>query len=279
MLWFSLLSLLAFACASDSVAALPLIGDASRSLWSQTKSSFWQPKAGTTFQIVLQGALKDTSTDVTAFDIDLIANDVSTIRNLHSKGRKVICYFSAGSYEDFRPDSKDFQASDYGNPLDGWAGEWWLNTKSANVRKIMVARLDLAKSKGCDAVDPDNVDSYSHDTGFSLTKTDSVDYLKFLAQASHSRGMAIGLKNAGEIILEVADLIQFAVNEQCNQYEECEITRPFITAGKPVFHIEYPAAEDERTKDSICDDPAAKGFSTLLKHMELDEWYDACPAS
>lgn len=47
--------------------------------------------------------MKDTSIDVTAFDIDLIAKDVSIIRELHSKGRKVICYFSAGSYEYFQP--------------------------------------------------------------------------------------------------------------------------------------------------------------------------------
>ncbi|MCJ1249118.1 hypothetical protein MMC30_006341 [Trapelia coarctata] len=164
--------------------------------------------------------------DVTAFDIDLVANEVSTIRELHGKGRKVICYFSAGSFEDFRPDSKDFQASDYGNPLDGWPDEWWLNTKSANVRKIMIARMELAKSKGCDAVDPDNVDGFTNDTGFTLTKADAVDYLEFLAEAAHSRGMAIGLKNAGDIISELVDHMEFAVNEVCNKYDECEATPP-----------------------------------------------------
>lgn len=101
----------------NSIAALSVVGDASCSVLSQTKSSYWQPKAGTTFQIVLQGALKNSNTDVTAFDIDLIANEASVISDLHSKGRKVICYFSAGSYEDYRPDSKAFQASDYGRPF------------------------------------------------------------------------------------------------------------------------------------------------------------------
>ena len=123
--------------------------------------------------------MKDTSTDVAAFGIDLIANDVSTIRELHSKE-------------------------------DGWPGEWWLNTKSANVRKIMVARMDLAKSKGCDAVDPDNVDGFSNDTGFSLSNADSIGYLKFLAEAAHCRGLAIGLKNAGDKIPQIVGQMEFA---------------------------------------------------------------------
>lgn len=75
-----------------------------------------------------------------------------------------------------------------------------MNTKSANVRNIIGARMDLAKSKGCDAVDPANLNGFGNDTGFSLSKADVVDYLKFLAEAAHSPGMAIGLKNAGEVV-------------------------------------------------------------------------------
>jgi len=127
-----------------------------------------------------------------------------------------------------------------------------------------------------------NVDGFSNDTGFTLTKADAVDCLKFLAKAAHSRGMAMGLKNAGDIIPQIVGQRDFAVNEQCNAYEECKATRPFITAGKPVFHIEYPDGApnvDESTKSSICDDPTAKGFSTLLKNMDLDEWGEAYLAS
>lgn len=117
MLHFLLPTLLATAYTIDSIAALPVIGGASCSVLSQTKSSYWQPEAGNTFQVVPQDALKITNTDVTAFDIDLIANNASAISDLHSKGRKVICYFLAGSFEDFRPDLKAFQTSDYGRPF------------------------------------------------------------------------------------------------------------------------------------------------------------------
>jgi hypothetical protein len=72
----------------------------------------------------------------------------------------VICYFSAGSYEPGRPDSGDFKKEDMGAGLDGWPGEKWLKLSSENVRNIMKKRIDLAWKKGCDGVDPDNVDGY-----------------------------------------------------------------------------------------------------------------------
>jgi hypothetical protein len=44
--------------------------------------------------------------------------------------------------------------------LIGWEKEKWLNLNSDNVRQIMAKRLELAAEKGCDAVDPDNMDAY-----------------------------------------------------------------------------------------------------------------------
>ena len=75
-------------------------------------------------------------------------------------GKKVICYFSAGSYEDWRPDASEFKKEDLGRDLDGWPGEKWLDLDSENVRRVMKGRVELAKEKGCDGVDPDNVDGY-----------------------------------------------------------------------------------------------------------------------
>lgn len=173
-------------------------------------------------------------------------NPTSTIKKLHSLNRKVICYFSAGSYEDWRTDASKFQKSDYGKPLDPiWVGEWWLDTRSANVRKIMVERMTLAQSKGCDGVDPDNVDGYGNDTGFKMTEADGVDYMRFLAAQAHKLGLSIGLKNAPAIVTRVVDVLQWEVNEQCVEYDqwgECAMFKPFIDAGKPVFHIEVSLA-------------------------------------
>ncbi len=81
------------------------------------------------------------------YDIDLFDNSAAIIEGLHNDGRRVVCYFSAGSYENWRPDSGDFEEADLGNTLDGWPGERWLDIRSANVRDIMKARLDLAAQK------------------------------------------------------------------------------------------------------------------------------------
>ncbi|KAE8441934.1 hypothetical protein EG329_004142 [Mollisiaceae sp. DMI_Dod_QoI] len=244
-----------------------------------TTGKFWRPAAGTPWQIVLEYALNDTSVNVPVYDIDLFTNPVSTIANLHAMNRSVICYFSAGSYEDFRPDSSNFTKDDYAKPLTGWPGEYWLNTNSSNVRNIMTARLDLAASKGCDGVDPDNVDGYDNDTGLDLTEETAVDYLTFLAIGAHSRNMSIGLKNAGGIVNATIDMLQWEVNEQCLQYSECDLFQPFLDTGKPIFHIEYPDAGSlvsTSTVDQICNNTSANGFSTVLKNMDLDNWVESC---
>jgi hypothetical protein len=103
----------------------------------------------------------------------------------------------------------------------------------------MTSRLDMAKEKGCDGVDPDNIDAYGNENGLGLTEADSIDFLTFLATEAHSRGMAIGLKNGGDIIGSVIDKMQWSVNEQCAEYNECDVYAAFTEVNKPVFHIEY----------------------------------------
>jgi hypothetical protein len=129
-------------------------------------STSWQPAVNSTWQIVLKEPIKmsadnkTTDPDVEIFDIDLFTNSNDTIKALHDLGKKVICYFSGGSYEPYRPDSSQFQSQDLGKALDGWGDEKWIDIRSGSIRDIMTERIKLAKQKGCDAVDPDNVDGY-----------------------------------------------------------------------------------------------------------------------
>ena len=125
----------------------------------------WQPEVGASWQIILRHPLdlsspSSLSPDVDVYDLDLYDNDAEVFAELQRMGKKVICYFSAGSYEDYRPDSEDFDEKDLGDELDGWPGERWVNISSPRIRDIMVKRIKLADKKGCDAIDPDNVDGY-----------------------------------------------------------------------------------------------------------------------
>jgi hypothetical protein len=141
---------------------------------SPTARLAWQPAVNDTWQIMLlhPPSLAPDATsitpDVSIFDIDLFDTTKETIDTLHRLGKKVICYFSAGSYEPNRPDSGDFEKTDIGADLDGWPGEKWLKLGSENVRKIMKKRVELAHEKGCDGVDPDNVDGYVSAASFLI---------------------------------------------------------------------------------------------------------------
>lgn len=238
----------------------------------------WHPAPGATWQWQLTRSI-DTSVEASMFDIDLFEAPQTVIDALHGKGRTVICYFSAGSREDFRPDAKDFQASDYGKPLVGWPGENWLDVRSANVRAIMKKRFDLAVSKKCDGVEPDNVDGYANDTGFGLTKSDQLDYDQFLASEAHARGLSVGLKNSVELVPDLLASFDWALNEECLSFDECKSLAPFIAAQKAVFHVEYvdQASEGPAKKASVCGQADIQGFSTLIKTWDLDAFRLTCP--
>ena len=77
------------------------------------------------------------------------------------------------------------------------------------------------------------------------------------------------MKNDLDQIVDLVDLFDFAVNEQCHEFDECELNQPFLDAGKPVFNAEYA--------DRFADDPAAVcararslGLRTLILPLDLD---------
>lgn len=234
--------------------------------------TIWRPVPGTSWQWQLSGTI-DTSVEVAMYDVDLFDAPDSVLADLHAAGRVVVCYFSAGSHEDWRSDAGDFPGSAIGSPLDGWPGERWLDVRDAGVRAVLAARLDLARARGCDGVEPDNVDGYSNDTGFDLTGADQLAFNRWLAGEAHARGLSVGLKNDLDQIPDLVDAFDWALDEECFAYDECDTLVPFITAGKAVFQVEYGAAG---LADSVCPRANALGFDTLIKRLELDAWRVSC---
>jgi len=103
----------------------------------------------------------------------------------------------------------------------------------------MTQRAQRAKQAGYDAIDWDNVDGYENPTGFPLTYAQQISYNKMLATITHNLGMAVGLKNDIDQIPDLVNYYDFAVNEQCQQYSECQNLAYFTRAGKPVVGLEY----------------------------------------
>ncbi len=214
----------------------------------------------------------DIRLDVDVFNLDLFDTPPDMIEALHRRDVFVMCYFSAGSYEDWRPDSSQFSSEVLGKDMEGWPGEKWLDIRHLDLlAPIMEARLDLAVQKGCDGVDPDNVNGYANDTGFPLTYDDQITYNVFLAQAAHSRGVAIGLKNDLEQIPDLLPYFDWILNEECFTYNECDQLLPFIQADKPVLVIEYQFPPQE-----FCPQANQMGFSALHKNRALDAYRTDC---
>src|SRR5687768_2342466 len=124
------------ACGAGPESGEPPVGPTDGGGDGRSESgALWRPAPGTSWQIQLSGTL-DTNVDADIYVIDLFDNSAQTISELHATERKVICYFSAGSYEDWRPDADDFPASALGNALDGWPGEWWLDVRHPELRSL-----------------------------------------------------------------------------------------------------------------------------------------------
>jgi hypothetical protein len=234
----------------------------------------WVPAVTDTWQWQLTGTV-NTSYNVNVYDVDLFDVPDSLITSLHAQGRRVVCYFSAGSAENWRSDYARFLPSDLGNPLDNWPGERWVDTRSANVREIMKSRLDKAQQRGCDGVEPDNVDAYTNKPGFPLTPPTQLDYNRFLAREAQARGLRVALKNDVDQLADLAPNFDFAVNEQCNQYHECGGYSAFTNANKPVFNAEYKKkwVSDPVERAKLCSTARAANLRTLVLPVKLNDAY------
>ncbi|MGW3560678.1 endo alpha-1,4 polygalactosaminidase [Streptomyces sp. NPDC000963] len=230
----------------------------------------WRPRPGLSWQWQLDGRV-DPSVDVPVYDIDGFENSAADVARLHRDGRKVICYVNVGAWEDYRPDRDAFPESVLGGP-NGWHGERWLDIRRVDVlRPLMERRFDMCRDKGFDAVEPDLVEGYGNDTGFPLTADDQLRYNRVIADIAHERGLAVGLKNDLPQIPRLVDHFDFAVNEECAQFDECGLLEPFIAAGKAVFHVEY-----EEPPSRFCPRSRSLRLSSMLKNPELDVWRKPC---
>ncbi|MCP5274728.1 MAG: endo alpha-1,4 polygalactosaminidase [Burkholderiales bacterium] len=237
-----------------------------------TGMDWYKPPVSVSWQWQLNGEV-NPDYPVELYDIDLFDSPVSLINALKASGKKVICYFSAGSYENFREDKDRFDPAVRGDLLDGWPDEQWLDIRSPNVAEIMIERLNLALQKGCDGVEPDNMDGYLNDSGFDLTARDQLAFNKFIANEAHKRGLSVGLKNDLEQIPELVDFYDFSVNEQCHEFDECDTLEPFIQAGKPVLNAEYlqNLSDNPNEREALCSSANNTQFSTLVLPLDLDD--------
>lgn len=236
-------------------------------------TDWWRPEPGLTWQWQLAGKF-DNSIHVDVYDIDIDVHP-SVVEYFHKQGIKVICYINVGSWENWRSDAGQFPEEIIGKDYEGWSGEKWLDIRRIDqLAPVMLARFDECAEKGFDAIEPDNIEVYTNDTGFPLTYDDQLRYAIWLADEAHARGLAMGLKNAPDQVKDLVDLFDFAITEDCFFQGWCEQMMPFIQNGKAVFAAEYT----DLTKDfsPACKKSKELNFSTILKRRNLGAWVEIC---
>lgn len=248
---------------------------ASNSGQAKAADARWKPAVGDTMQIQYTGALNPNKT-VDIYNLDMFDATIAQVAALHTKGRKVMCYINVGAWEDWRPDAADFPEIVKGNDYAGWPGEKWLDIRRIDLlAPIMRARLDECKSKGFDGVDPDNVNGYLNNTGFPLTALDQLTYNRWLSGEARARGLSIGLKNDTEQIAGLLSYFDWGLTEDCYDQGWCSDSSPFISAGKPVFAVEY--TDTDINFNNFCAQATSLGLSGLLKNRDLGAYLQLCP--
>jgi len=248
------------------------------------------------------------------FDIDIYQdgkcytpNNYGVLNNaavnaLHTAGDKVIGYIDAGTAETWRPDYPQYQSFNsscggclFGKPVSGFRDEFWLNintnvsgtnpntgqTETAQqfILDELAARLGKARSAGADAVEFDNVDGYQNKTGLAISAATQEEFDAAIANLAHANGFAVGLKNDLGQANDLQPYFDFAINEQCWQYRECNYPPPGLQAwpsadGKAVFNVEYKLAT---TKFCPQANSASYNFNSIRKDYNLyDVPYTPC---
>ena len=229
----------------------------------------------TAWQIQFSGVL-DTTVDATLFEVDGFDTTAAAVTALHAAGKRVACYISAGTYENWRPDAGSYSPQILGNNLADWLGERWVDVRDvvrpqSVLAAILRARIAMCAAKGFDAIDFDNVDGYTNNPGFPFTAADQLVFNRWLASEAHAQRLSAALKNDIAQVAQLVGSFDWAVNEQCHQYNECDAMLPFVNAGKAVMQIEYSAAVT-----SFCPPANARNFNAIKKNLSLNAYRVAC---
>lgn len=259
----------AFAAAltAAALAVLLALPAAAAAIGGVPGSRHWQPPSTTAaWQWQLQGKI-DPTVPAVAIDIDGFAATKSDVRTIHRHRHRAICYLDVGSWESFRPDAGSFPRSVLGNRYAGYPNERWLDISRFRLFKgPLERRIQMCARKRFDAVEPDNVAGWEPEnhTGFAITRADQLRFNRWVAGQVHARGMAVALKNDGRQVHQLLGDFDFAIVEECFQYEECGYYRPFVEAGKAVFEAEY-----ELEPAQYCEAATALRFSAIRKSYDL----------
>ncbi len=231
---------------------------------------WWQPKAGEVKNWDIQlSAPFDVSASRVMYDLDLWALVPSmttldygdgdpvtvpegvlggTITQLHARTPStiVICHVETGALEMNRPDARKFPAAALGSAVPDLDRARFLDISAAGRAQwasIMWKRFDLARSIGCDGIEPSHNDVGAYlDPVLPIAPEDTYSWYDEIVTQGHNRQLSTGMKDADYVdgaVDQGAPNFDWMMNERCGETNTCDVVRPFIDLQKPVFALDY----------------------------------------
>ncbi|KAJ3636350.1 hypothetical protein Zmor_008615, partial [Zophobas morio] len=163
-----------------------------------------------------------------------------------------------------------------GNPVSARNESNWLDiTKFNEVTSYIKPLWKSLKEKGCQGIDADYVDCYYYNCvkGFSQRelKLHQIRFNTWLAREAHRLGLAIGLRNCVDLIGQFSEVFDFAVSEECLEFNDCKQYQSFYNQDKAIFAIEYSIKKDRIT---LCSEVSSYKMQVKYK---LDRWSNCFP--
>ena len=121
------------------------------------------------------------------------------------------------------------------------------SAKRAALADIVGRWIDACAADGFQAVEPDNLDSWTRNRASRklLTQQNAIDYAAMLAARAHAAGLAIAQKNTPQLSASRAAIgFDFAIAEECARYDECDSYTDDY--ARNVIDIEYRAQDFDR---------------------------------
>ncbi len=173
-------------------------------------------------------------------EVRVVVRDWWSGAPLDRDGAYSVCYVNAFQTQPDEPDvDRPDERSAWPSGLvleeledPGWPGELLVDISTPDSRAAAAAHVaemvDTCADKGFDAVELDNLDSWTRFDGrqevVSFAEQDALAYAGLLADHAHDRGLAVAQKNTpGLSEQQVADVgFDLAVVEECGRYDECD---------------------------------------------------------
>jgi hypothetical protein len=257
------------------VAALALLaslnsGSSAAAPSASSAPSIRKPPVAGVFDYQIGGSYRPAKA-VAIVDRDRSSHPVPGVYN--------ICYVNAFQTQ---PNEKQFWLKHHSQLLlrsnghylrdPGWPGEFLLDTSTDAHRRAIAAIIgrwiDGCADKGFDAIEPDNLDSWTrHGARDLLTRADNFALAKLLVRRAHDDGLAIAQKNAAESSHDARTQVgfDFAIAEECSVYHECS---EYLAAyGRHVIEIEY-TDNPHSAYTRACDKDGGK-ISIILRDRDV----------